>query len=100
VPCSALDEELVYFNRHGWNHLFRKGRKPRDIEEQHKRIKLLNYVEYILRRSKEVFEYRENMIDGYPAYFWSIRRYVDGMCIRVVIRKLHNGTRHFFSIMS
>ncbi len=99
VPCPAFGGESVYFNRHGWNHLFRKGRKSRETKEQSSRIELVKYSEYILRRSSEIIEVRENITNGHKAYFWAIKRYVDNKCIRIVIRKLNGGKKHFFSIM-
>lgn len=100
VSCPAFGGEKVYFKKDGWNHLLRKGRFFRDTEEQRKRLRLLRYAEYILVRTDKISEYKENNIDGYPAYFWSVIRYVDNMRIRVVIRKLGNGKKHFFSIMA
>lgn len=100
VSCPAFSGERVYFKKAGWEHLLRKGRRFRNTNEYYERIKLLKYAEYIIVRSYSIDEQRENIIDGYPAYFWSLKRYIDGVCIWVIIRKLGCGQKHFFSIMS
>lgn len=99
VPCPIFGGELVYFNNHGWNHLLRKGRFVRDAAEQRKRIDLIKYAEYIIKRSLTALEFKENVLNGNKACFWVIQRYVDSIRIRIVIRKLNGGKLHFFSIM-
>ena len=41
IKCPALDNELVYFRRDGFEHLIRKDRKIRPIPDQLRRFKLL-----------------------------------------------------------
>jgi hypothetical protein len=40
-----------------------------------------------------------NIVDGYPASFWSIIGNVEGKKVKVIIRQLGNGRKHFFSVM-
>jgi hypothetical protein len=100
VPCPAFGNELIYFTRDGWNHLIRKGKTPREVREQYLRIRLLTYAEYIIRRCTKVSNFKENIINKYPAYFWTITRYIDGIHIRIIIRQLGTGRKHYFSIMN
>ncbi len=99
VPCRAFGGELVYFNSHGWNHVLRKGRKRRDFAEQNNRIQLLQFVEYILKVTEKISDYRESTNPGSLVCFWTIERYVNRKKIRVVIRRTNDGRKHFFSIM-
>ena len=99
IACPAFDGELIYFNKHGFNHLLRKGRKFRDPEEQFRRLMLLRYAPYIISQSHTFSDYKENHVDSQPAYFWTLHRYVHGASIWIVIRKLNCGRKHFFSIM-
>lgn len=50
-------------------------------------------------RVNKKHECTENIINRHPAYFWTIQRYVNNISIRIVIRKLNSGRKHFFSIM-
>lgn len=99
VPCPAFGGELVYFNKHGWNHLLRKGRLPRDIEERHKRIRLLKYAPQIIAIVRNLSDNKETIRDNSHANFWAAHQKVDGLRIRIIIRQRNNGVKHFFSIM-
>ena len=99
VPCPAFNNELVYFNKYGFNHLIRKGKYPRDRKEQLKRILILPYSLSIIKNSKYVSEYRINNIKNVCGYFWSVQGNINGFFLRVVIRQINSGSKHFFSIM-
>jgi len=99
VPCPAFDGEFVYFNKYGWNHLLRKGKNARDRFEQLKRINLMLISPFIIANSKQISEYRTNSIESVQGHFWSFRMNINGDHLRVVVRQLNNGPKHFFSVM-
>ena len=93
ISCPAFCGEKVYFNRHGWNHLIRKGRKFRETRDQIRRIKLLPRALHILRHTKSIRKYRITKIGLSVAYFWELEQ-----VIHVIVRKVNNGRLHLFSI--
>lgn len=99
VECPALDNAPVYFNKYGWNHLMRKGKNMRDPSDQMNRIKIIPYAVIIIRNIRKLSEYRNNISFDSFAHFWSLRMKVNKSWLRVVIRQMNNGNKHFFSIM-
>jgi hypothetical protein len=99
VICPAFFDEKIYFNKHGFNHLIRKMGKPRPVNEQIRRIKLIPHALDILRSSDKVKVEKTNVINGYTAEFWSFSKKIGQKCIKVIVRQLKNGNKHFFSIM-
>lgn len=98
VECPAFDNEKVYFNRHGFRHLIRKGKKLREIDEQIERIKLLKYAQLIIENSYEFKDFNKNNFRD-TADFWSLVYYINKTKITVIIRQIKGGHKHFFSIM-
>ena len=99
VECPAFGNEKVYFNKHGFTHLIRKKGKVRNHAEQLRRINLLKYASIILSRVQDIVSYSKNIEYGLPCYFWIFHMEVDLRKIRIVVRQLGEGRRHFFSIM-
>lgn len=99
VPCPAFGGELVYFNRHGWNHLFRKGRFPRNIEEQRKRVQLLKYAPPIIRVVSKLADHEVKIQDKLQLQFWAAHHRIDGLKIRIIICQRDVGRKFFLSIM-
>ena len=99
VSCRALDGLRIHFNKHGFNHLIRKGRFPRSRLEQMRRIKLISAAVEIIRNEPTVFLKKEDDVRGSHAIFWTIRSYMNGKWVRVILRKKNNGSAHFFSVM-
>jgi len=110
IKCSALDDDIS-FSRLGFNHLIRKGRIPRTKNEQKRRFTLISYVEAVIKNPKAVILYRERKIkekvDRHGkmilresiAHFWTFVEKVQDCTVKVVIRQLDDGNKHFFSIM-
>ena len=102
VRCTALLGERVYFNRHGFNHLLRKGRRLRNEEEQKRRLELVTSAPLILAKAQSIYKYEQISHKGSIAQFWNLSgRIVFGrvnMMAHVIVRKLNNGRMHFFSI--
>ncbi len=99
IESPAFNGERIYFNKYGFNHLIRKQKDLRSKDEQIRRLKLLSLVHRLLISSSKIDNYRMNIVDGYPASFWSIIGNVEGKKVKVIIRQLGNGRKHFFSVM-
>lgn len=99
IESPAFNGDKIYFNKYGFNHLIRKQKDLRSRDEQIRRLKLLSLVHSLLISSSKIDNYRMNIVDGYPASFWSIIGNVEGKKVKVIIRQLGNGRKHFFSVM-
>lgn len=111
IQCSALSDDYVVFSRSGFNHIMRKGRIPRTRNEQKRRFTLLPYVENIIKNPKAVIVYRKEIIKERvnrhgvkvliesTAYFWTFLEQINNCNVKVVIRQLDRGSKHFFSVM-
>lgn len=106
VSCPAFGGELVYFNKHGFNHLFRTGKGIRSIKEQYRRMRLFPRVIPILAVSKSFYKYKK-IVRTIPfgksckesvAHFWTFVQIIDGKKINVLVRQVNNGNKHYFSV--
>lgn len=96
VKCPHLGNELIVFNRHGFNHIERRGKKLRLRKEVIKRLGLLPLTTEIISSLKSVCDFRTEKIKGDVVKYWGLT-YEDRF--RVVIRQINSGQKHFFSIM-
>jgi hypothetical protein len=111
VKCPALNDEFVAFNNEGLNHIMRKGKNLRPKTEQKRRFALLKYAEPIIINPQAIIEYREEIkkvfvkkqgqkiLQESIARFWTFSASVDHCKIKIVVRQLNAGQKHFFSIM-
>ena len=99
VECPAFRGEKVYFNKHGLRHLVRKDKKIRSIYEQARRFKLLSYAAFVLKESSQFQSKKVGLSVNRADYFWTFAKTVNSIKIRVIVRQLGNGRKHFFSIM-
>ncbi len=97
VKCPAFGNEEVYFNNYGFDHIISKGRIPRPKEEVMDRFKLLPYAPNIIKNTKSVDNEERRTRGKSVAYFWTIK---SDSNIRIILRRLNNGTIHFYSIMN
>lgn len=109
VWCPALGQR-INFNRVGFQHLLQKERKFRPKSERLRRFALLPYAKEIVSdyRGSIVYEkrkvFRRREIDGEDTsvasimYFWAFADEWDGRRIKLVIRQVDGGEKHFFSI--
>ena len=89
----------VFFDNTGFKHLTQKGRLHRTIPDQIRRLKLLEYVEPVLKDERSIVEYRCLYMND-KTHFWGITSIIKGKSIKVVVRKINNGRLTFFSVMS
>jgi hypothetical protein len=88
VLCPAFDNEPVYFDRHGFRHILRKGRKKRSYNEQVKRLYLVKEAVEILKTSETFSEWNVSFLIKPIACFW----------IKVLVRQFERSRKHFFSV--
>lgn len=111
IHSPALNDEYVAFTSKGFTHLIRKGRNPRPRNEQAKRFLLIPYAEQIIRNPRVTILYRsietkyyinrhgQKILTTSTAHFWTFVESNKDTKIKVVVRQLNQGPKHFFSIM-
>lgn len=112
VLCPALNNEVIVFTMTGFNHLIRKGRILRSHADRMRRFKLLKYIKPITENAVKIsehrIEFRDEVIMRYGkkiknrqiVEFWAIQKTHDEKNITILIRRIGNGQKHFFSVMS
>ena len=99
IECPAFRSEKVYFNRNGFDHLLRKNGKFRPINEQVRRIQLISKAILVIQTSSQFQSTLLNTENHHPALFWAFSKTMDTVEIRVVVRQLGDGKKHFFSVI-
>jgi len=96
VYCPAFNNEKIYFNRKGFQHLLYKKGDRRRKNDQIERLSLLGLAVNVLQESRKFTEYRtrENI------KFWSFRRETSKGIITVVVAKINDGPKYFLSVMT
>jgi hypothetical protein len=109
VYCPALNDEVV-FNDEGFRHLIWQGRKYRPKNVQLQRFALLKHVPIIIGNYGGHLEYRvrkeevtmkmHGVIETKTssAQFWGLASRVRGKKIKIIIRQIGNGKKHFLSV--
>jgi len=99
VRSSHMDDGWVVFNNVGFKHLIRKA-KLRNQNEQTKRFALLHEVPKVLQDPHAaVVSYRIDKSKNLPVQYWAIQRKKGGVKIKVIVRQVGNGKKHFYSVM-
>jgi hypothetical protein len=100
VESQVFNNEKIYFNKNGFNHILRKNGRLRTQEEQNNRLELLFYAKGILMNSKKFDTYIKNEKGDKKslAQFWSFGSKINNKKVRVIVRQINNGPKHFFSI--
>ena len=99
VKTSALGGAKVVFTSAGFNHLLRRGRKFRPKSEQMKRLSLLRYARAILTDPGASVRHRKLRKQALVQY-WSFTKHFDGQRVKLIVRQIGAGQKHFYSIMS
>lgn len=109
VFCPALND-FITFNSAGFRHLVWQGKTLRREKEQMRRFALLSDVKNILNDFNGNKEYRttkqilrtdrhgKKIRTEIRIQFWGLIREIDGKRIKVIVRQVGNGRKHFFSI--
>lgn len=100
----------ISFKSAGFRHLMWKGGKRRPYTQQIKRLSLIAYAAKIVSDPKARVIEREEMRDSpikragvkiiikAPVRFWAFHANIERKNIRVIVRQVSNGSKHFFSI--
>lgn len=111
IYCPYFREE-IYFTSVGLNHLrYRKGRKERHYYAQQMRYKLIKLAPKVLKDSKTLQEFdmqqifietkhnkrKEKVIKD--VHFYGFIAIIDSWKIKVIVRQIGNGKKHFWSII-
>jgi hypothetical protein len=96
VQCPAFNNDLVFFNRKGWNHILRKQGKLRNQKDQLRRLRLISIAKRIIQTSNTWQEYRKSSSNN---EFWSFTLDLSNTIITVIVRRDYNQ-KYFFSVMN
>lgn len=98
--CPLLNDYVV-FNNIGFQHLVRKGHRPRIMGDQTRRFYLLESIEGIFMDANAKITHEEKIGDGaMPSMttFWKISAKRNERIITVVVRQIASKQKHFFSV--
>ena len=111
INCPYFKEE-VFFNAKGLDHIkFKKWNKTRIIKDQYMRLKLIKYAPQLIKKShtlqgyKQTKEFEHIKVNGRwdkilkDVYYYEFVAIYDGIRIRVVIKQILGGKKHFWSIV-
>lgn len=103
VKCPAFPGEEIIFNSKGLSHLFYKGSRKiasRPSREAETRVWLLSRAVKVLKLMPLAQE--ENMFvtkNGKRIRYWDFEAVVDDRRIKVIVRQIGNGKKHFWSVI-
>lgn len=104
VNCPAFTKEKVVFNAKGFNHIFYKGsRSDRDFKDIQTRVRLLVRAVVLLKKSHLVQEessYKTEYRGKVKEFkFWAFEGIIEDRRIKVVVRQVGLGKKHFWSVI-
>lgn len=99
IRCPAFGEEII-FNAKGINHLIYKGnRSRREKARILTNIRLFPRAIYLLQRATFWQEENSYTRDNTIYKFWAFEAVVDDRRIKVIVRQVGYGKKHFWSII-
>lgn len=103
VSCPAFPKEKIAFNSKGLSHIFYKGAgkiSSRSMQESEVRVKLLPRALEVLKRMP-LSQEESAVIDraGRVCRYWAFEAIVDNRRIKVIVRQVGNGKKHFWSVI-
>ena len=111
LHCPYFNEK-IHFTSEGFNHIRYKGhRKERHRKVQIMRYKLLKFIKKVLQSSKTLQEHdvqklfievknnkkKEKILK--EVNFYGFIAIIDGWKVKVIVRQVGNGKKHFWSII-
>lgn len=100
IGCPAFPNEKIHFNSKGLQHLFYKGpRSKRNLKRIAKNVELLPRAVKLLRLMPIPQEEDMYALDEKQYKFWAFEGVVDNRRIKVVIRQIGTGKKHFYSVI-
>ncbi len=100
IFCPAFPKEKIIFNAKGINHLIYKGgRSRRELSRIETNIRLLpsaiNVLKVMPLAQEETFYTRKDK----KYQFWTFEAVIDNRRIKVIIRQVGRGIKHFWSVI-
>lgn len=103
ITSPAFPKEKIAFSSKGLSHLFYKGankRSARDVKESETRVNLLPAAHKLLKvmalpQEESTLTNREGKVCKY----WAFEAVVDARRIKVIVRQVGNGKKHFWSVI-
>jgi hypothetical protein len=99
IQSPLLGGSYVVFNNIGFKHLIRKA-KIRSNQEQMNRFALLRDVPDIIRNPNAKIGHRIIREKNHIIQYWAFVEKKNEKTIKVVVRQVGNGIKHFYSVMS
>lgn len=100
IVCPAFPDEKIVFNAKGINHLIYKGNRSRREESRIlANIRLLPRAMKTLRVMPLWQEENSYIKDDILYKFWCFEAVVDNRRIKVIVRQVGNGKKHFWSVI-
>jgi len=91
--CPAFKGETINIGHHGWDHLIYLRKRTK--------FELLGRL-FILERAKKLLETAHNFqshINRKDMDFWSFEAEIENVKIKVIVRSIKNGDKHFYSVI-
>ncbi len=100
IKCPAFRNEEIFFNAKGINHLIYKGnRSRRESARILTNIRLLPRAFLVLKLMPFWQEESEYLSEKTIYKFWSFEAVVENRRIKVIVRQVGNGNKHFWSVI-
>lgn len=100
IKCPSFPKEKIYFNAKGMQHLFYKGsRSKRYIKRIAKNVELLPRAVQLLELMSLPQEEDSYKYLGKKYKFWAFEAVVENRRIKVVVRQIGTGKKHFYSVI-
>lgn len=100
ISCPAFNGEKISFNAKGINRLIYKGsRSRRDAKRINTNIRLLPRAIKLLKLSIFWQEETYYIKDNVNYKFWAFEAVVDNRRIKVIVRQVGKGRKHFWSVI-
>jgi hypothetical protein len=97
IWCPALND-YISFTQEGFRHLVGKKGIVRPRSEQRRRFMLLYSVKDILENPEVKFSHTITTTRNLRADYWVATGIMNNFHIKIVIRKVDGGKKHFFSV--
>lgn len=112
IRSPALNNELVHFTAEGFNHLIYKGkRRGRTKNDQITKFKLLPRAKTVIEASTTYQEYDEGLTtirkkrfkrvsnETVTVRYWGFVAIIQSFRVKVIVRQVDDGQRHFWSVI-
>ena len=95
VFVKALQEDVT-ISHAGWNHL---QLKPRSKFDALTRFFALPKVLLVFEKAEKVFRHNHRIEHRRRVDYWELRETIDGVSIKILIRSVSRGPKHFYSVI-